>query len=358
VAHKGVARTMYKIAVFGFYEPDQARVVPDCEETYLSPVDTESFMRLVWEMEPAESRIGRGSAAPCFVKLTGVASQPVYVQSLSDRMAPGAALLRCDGYVVIIDAVKILAPRAIGTALRRIAAQHPDAHVFIAAGRQNEPDALSSVEIRQILGLHPDLPVYPYVPTEPKTVQRLIRRLARYIDDPQRCAPPIFAGEVLAAAPRPERVPGPHPAPEDTPAPALPQVHGITQVGIAVADLARSLDFYRGLLGFRVLGEFDWPPTGLTVTHLAAGRTLLELVSGGAVTGEPDPPGDPIRPGARHITLHVTGLDAIVEQLVCADVPLIYEPDRLMDGVRLAVVADPDGTPVVLVEGEIVYTRR
>lgn len=352
---------MFKIAVFGFYGPDQARIAAE-DDSHLSPVDTESFMRLVWAMEPVESRIGPGGSAPCFVKLTGLSSQPVYVQSLSNRMAPGAGLLRCDGYVAIIDAVKILAPRTIQTALQRLAALRPDAHLIIAAGRQNEPDALSSDEIRAVLGLHRDLPVYPYVLAEPKTVHRLIRRLARYIDDPGRIAPPIFTGE--EAAPAPAREPGaseqtlPPPAAE-MPAP-LPHVHGIAQVGIAVADLDRSLDFYRGLLGFRVLGQFDWPQAGLTITHLDSGRTLLELVSGAEPLESETPAQDPrpLRPGARHITLRVTDLDAIVDQLVCANVPLLHAPATLMDGVRLAAVADPDGTPVVLFEGNIAYRRR
>lgn len=348
---------MFKIAVFGFYWPDQARV-PAEDGPPLSPINTESFMQSVWEMEPPETRIGAGGSAPCFVKLTGVASDPVYVQSLSNRMAPGAGLLRCDGYVAIIDAVKILAPRTIQSALRRIADLHPEAHVIVAAGRQNEPDALSSDEIRQVLGLHPDLPVYPYVPSEPKTVQRLIRRLARYINDPQRIAPPIFAGMRVAAAPGRAPVKAPDLSTNGAPERPLPQVHGITQVGITVSDLTRSLDFYRGLLGFRVLGEFDWPQAGLTITHLDAGRTLLELVSrrDGMVAAPASE--HAAQPGARHITLRVTDLDAIVDQLVCADVPLLHEPETLMDGVRLAAVADPDGTPVLLFEGSIRYTRR
>jgi hypothetical protein len=62
----------------------------------------------------------------------------------------------------------------------------------------------------------------------------------------------------------------------------LPQVHGITQVGITVSDLTRSLDFYRGLLGFRVLGEFDRPQAGLSFTHLGrAGARCWSWSAGG-----------------------------------------------------------------------------
>src|SRR5690606_41539403 len=114
---------MYKIAVFGFYWPDQPGL-PAEDDAPLSPVDTETFMRLVWEMEPVESRIGPSGGAPCFVKLTQVASQPVYVQYLSDRMAPGAGLLRCHGSRAIIDAVKLPAPSTIKTSLPRMPTLH------------------------------------------------------------------------------------------------------------------------------------------------------------------------------------------------------------------------------------------
>jgi len=182
---------MLKIAVFGFYGPDQARTPPD-RPTHLSPVTTEEFMRIVWEMEPPESRIGDAADALGFVKLTTVTKRPVYVQALSDRMAHAAGQLDCDGYIAIIDAVKILAPKMIQAALRRLDELHPTADLIIAAGRQNEPDALSSEEIRAILGLNAALLVMPYVPGEPKTVHRLIRRMVRYIDNPDRVPPPVF----------------------------------------------------------------------------------------------------------------------------------------------------------------------
>ena len=184
---------MLKIGVFGFYHQDEAR-------QRLSPVNTREFMRAVWEIDPPERRIGATPPdVPGFVKLTTVTKQPVYVQALSDDMASAAGLLNCDGYVAIIDAVKILAPKAIHIALRRLYDVHPRADLIIAAGRQNEPDALSCDDIREILGLNPDLLVMPYVPSEPKTVHRLIRRLVRYVDNPDRVPPPFFAGETPPA---------------------------------------------------------------------------------------------------------------------------------------------------------------
>jgi catechol 2,3-dioxygenase-like lactoylglutathione lyase family enzyme len=274
-------------------------------------------------------------------------------------MAPGAGLLNCDGYIAIIDAVKILAPRTIQSALQRLAEQHPHAHLIIAAGRQGEPDALSSDEIRAVLGLHPDLPVYPYVPSEPKTVHRLIRRLARTISDSTCVPPPIFAGE----QPSPPQADSSAPAPDaagrrDTP--QVPRIHGLAHVAITVSDLSRALDFYRGLLGFRLLGHLDWPddPDGLTITLLDTGRGSLELFSYANVPVKPAPPADDLRVGLQHLALHVTDLDTIADHLMCAGVPFTIEPKNIPGGVRIAFFTDPDGTSIELIEGDLVFTRR
>lgn len=340
---------MLKIAVFGFYGSDYTR------HTHY-PVTTDEFMRTVWQLEPHEMRAGWTADDPCFVKLTRLASQPVYVQSLSDKMVPGAALLNCDGYVAIIDAVKILAPKTIENTLRRLSAVHPHAHLIVAAARQNEPDALSSDEIRMVLGLHSELPVYPYVLTEPKTVHRLIKRLARYIDDPNRAAPPIFAGEL----PRPaeEATAAEIPAAPVPDQPPVPRIHGLGHIAITVSDLGQSLDFYRGLLGFRLLGTIDFPddPRGTTITHLDTGHGILELFSYAEPVASPAMMETGCA-GLRHLALNVTALDVIAAQLVCAGVPFPKEPTE-RNGVRFAFVTDPDGILIELMEGQIVYTRR
>ena len=353
---------MLKIAVFGFYGPDQARVSRNEKDTHISPVNTDDFMRTVWQMEPPETRIGAGNDAPCFVKLTALTETPVYVQSLRDRMAPGAAMLNCQGYIAIIDAVKILAPKTIESALRRLAEHQPVAHLMIAAARQNEPEALSSDEIREVLGLHRDQPIYPYIPNEPKTVQRMVRRLVRYINDPERPVPPVFADQIIASSEpaEVEAIPVEEPAVEARP-PAVPRIYGLGGVAITVSDLGRALDFYRGLLGFRMVGQLDVAGSqrGLVITHLDTGSGILELFSfaSGDVVA-PEEPAEIPQTGLRHISVRVSDLDAVAEQLACAEVPFTLEPSRVAGGMRAAFVKDPDGTPIALLEGEITYTRR
>lgn len=350
---------MLKIAVFGFYGADETRVYLGDDKAHLSPVNTGDFMHIVWQMEPPETRIGTGSESPCFVKLTRLAETPIYVQSLHDRMAPGAALLNCQGYIAIIDAVKILAPKMIQNALRRLAEQQSGAHVMIAAGRQNEPEALSADEIRDALGLHRELPVYPYIPSEPKTVERMIRRLVRYVTEPHRAVPPVFADQTFKskAAARPAAHTAEQVQPEQA-AEGVPRIRGLGSVAVTVSDLARALDFYRGLLGFQVIGQIAvaGSPRGLVITHLEAGGILLELFSyADGTIAAADPLLEEARTGLRHLSVRVTGLDAIAEQLACAGVPFTLEAAEVAGGMRVAFVSDPDGTPIALVEGQPAY---
>lgn len=349
---------MLKITVFGFYGPDQERISRPGEEPHLSPVTTQGFMRHVWEMEPPESRIGTGPKDRGVIKLTRLTRQPVYVQAVYDGMAKGAGLINCDGYIAIIDAVKILAPKTIHTALRRLYEKHPTADLIIAAGRQNEPDALSSEEIRTLLGLNPDLLVMPYAPGDPETVRRLIQRMVRYLDNPDRVPPPVFAGELPAVI-----SPAAAPEPTHDPAPCAqkPCIHGLDHVAITVSSLERALAFYQEVLGFRVLGHLDFPgdPRGFTIATLDTGRGVIELFSFTAASVHPSGgEGDDQQVGIRHFALRVTGLDAIADRLRAAGVSFTIPPMNAHGGVRIAFFTDPDGTLIELIEGELTYSRR
>jgi len=64
------------------------------------------------------------------------------------------------------------------------------------------------------------------------------------------------------------------------------------------------------------------------------------------------------RPGPLYVALRVAGLDAIVARLAHAGVAVRSAPVSTGYGVRVAEVADPDGTPIRLIEGDFVYSRR
>ncbi|GIV81361.1 MAG: hypothetical protein KatS3mg051_0715 [Anaerolineae bacterium] len=79
------------------------------------------------------------------------------------------------------------------------------------------------------------------------------------------------------------------------------------------------------------------------------GRATLMLV---CEPGTPPLSGE--RDNAFYLALRVSGLDAIVTRLTHAGVTLHSVPVSTPYGVRLAVIADPDGTVLHLVEGDFI----
>jgi catechol 2,3-dioxygenase-like lactoylglutathione lyase family enzyme len=138
----------------------------------------------------------------------------------------------------------------------------------------------------------------------------------------------------------------------------------IHHVGITVADLDRSLAFYRDLLGLRVLDLSEGEQVGSIVGVPGAtariadldagGGQLLELLDyGRGVAG--GPPRGPDAAGTVHVSLQVPDLGAALGRLAGAGFPAMGEPTRLQGGgiwqdCRIAYLRDPDGVIVELIE--------
>jgi lactoylglutathione lyase len=107
-----------------------------------------------------------------------------------------------------------------------------------------------------------------------------------------------------------------------------------------VADVERSLRFWRDALGGVV--AFEWPgPDGRPVyVGLDVGRSHLGI--GGPTDG---PAGEP-----RRISLwvYVADCDAVVDRLRGAQAPIVEEPADQPWGERIARVRDPDGNLVII----------
>jgi catechol 2,3-dioxygenase-like lactoylglutathione lyase family enzyme len=130
---------------------------------------------------------------------------------------------------------------------------------------------------------------------------------------------------------------------------------GIQYVEIGCRDLARSVDFYRGLLGFRPVEQVSWPSTGNT-SWLSAGPVLLKLVApengdlGGWVN-------DDLQRGMRHVGMKVGDVDQQAERLRDAGVEFTVEPTDAVGDVRLAFFLDPDGTLLEFIDGHLSYHK-
>ena len=114
--------------------------------------------------------------------------------------------------------------------------------------------------------------------------------------------------------------------------------------------MAASLAFWAGGLGFAE--TFRFPPEGdaTFVTVERGGSTIaLALVVPGAAD---ERLGVPMLPSTGHpfqMCVYVDDVDATTAALAAAGVPVLHPPADQPWGERLAYVADPDGTPVMLV---------
>jgi catechol 2,3-dioxygenase-like lactoylglutathione lyase family enzyme len=108
-------------------------------------------------------------------------------------------------------------------------------------------------------------------------------------------------------------------------------------------DLEASLAFYEAALGLHRSREFGSAPNRGVVLFLGGG-TELELHEGGG----PDP--DAASPSGVRLWLQVPDVDLAVAELAAAGVSAEELPEQKSWGLIEAVVLDPDGLPLVLVE--------
>lgn len=118
-------------------------------------------------------------------------------------------------------------------------------------------------------------------------------------------------------------------------------------IGLIVADIDRSLAFYRDLLGLEKLEEV--PLWFGTMHRLHFGDSHVKLIDPKERPG-PGPIGLERALGFRYLTFQVNNLDDICAACERAGVPFEVPPRELKPGLRLAMVRDPDGNVVEFVQ--------
>ncbi|MFB7663095.1 VOC family protein [Kitasatospora sp. NPDC056138] len=126
-------------------------------------------------------------------------------------------------------------------------------------------------------------------------------------------------------------------------------------VGVSVASLDRSLDWYEKVLGFQRGYSFEEPGAGLRGAFAVGpdGLSIELLERTGSTPGARGL--DPFRAagvhGYHHVCLAVEDLDATYGQVVAAGATEVWEPHRSPDpNIRVAYVADLDGNFIELLE--------
>jgi methylmalonyl-CoA/ethylmalonyl-CoA epimerase len=124
----------------------------------------------------------------------------------------------------------------------------------------------------------------------------------------------------------------------------------IDHVGIAVADLGASLEFFRDAIGLELEPAEDVPSQRVRAHFLPAGQASVELV-------EPTSGDSPIAkyiakrgPGLHHLCLRVDDIEAALAELKGKGVRLIDETPRPGAHHSLVAFIHPSSTHGVLVE--------
>jgi len=121
-------------------------------------------------------------------------------------------------------------------------------------------------------------------------------------------------------------------------------------VGIVTADAAALVGFYRDVLGLPLQAEITAPALG-TITRLAWGQSVVKIVQ---PTIPPAPPPRPDRfaatAGVHYLTLVVADLQDSLARCRAAGALVLVEVTAVRPGVTAAIVTDPDGNPVELMQ--------
>ena len=140
-------------------------------------------------------------------------------------------------------------------------------------------------------------------------------------------------------------------------------IRGIHHTAISTADLPRSIAFYRDVLGFEEVLDFEWPEgtANMNATHALAetagrvvlmrlGRSMIELFDFQTPTPRPVDPDRPLCDhGITHLCLDVVDIDQEYERLRAAGMRFHCAPVQNGDA-RMTYGRDPDGNVIELLE--------
>jgi len=125
----------------------------------------------------------------------------------------------------------------------------------------------------------------------------------------------------------------------------------VLQVGIVPRDVERSLRFYRDTLGLTYKGRRQALEGRFLHLFDCDGGTLklLEPAEEGSGPKDVSPPGFYHEAsGFRWVTMDVDDLDEMVSR--CAGAPVQLPACEFLPGIRVAIIEDPDGNAIELVE--------
>lgn len=121
-------------------------------------------------------------------------------------------------------------------------------------------------------------------------------------------------------------------------------------LGIVTNNGEAMMTFYRDTLGFDHEGDIPFPLGG-TMHRLWCGRSLIKIVvPEPPVTKKPEPGPITSAGGYRYWTISVSNLEELVAACQATGCNVPVEPREIRPGVTIAMVEDPDGNWVELLQ--------
>ena len=121
-------------------------------------------------------------------------------------------------------------------------------------------------------------------------------------------------------------------------------------LGLVTTNLDAMKAFYHGTLGLPLEAELELPG-GAHMTRLLAGESVVKLVVQPKTPGGANPPGGlAAATGIRYFTITISGLDAAVDACKADGYAVPVGPVAVRPGINIAMIEDPDGNWVELLE--------
>lgn len=121
-------------------------------------------------------------------------------------------------------------------------------------------------------------------------------------------------------------------------------------LGIITRDAEPMLAFYQNVLGLPLEGVIPMPSGG-TMHRLKVGESVVKIVQlDRSPAADAVPGGIPAATGMRYWTIYVSDLEGCVKTCADAGHKVVVPPKVIRPGVTIAIVADPDGNWVELLQ--------
>jgi catechol 2,3-dioxygenase-like lactoylglutathione lyase family enzyme len=139
-------------------------------------------------------------------------------------------------------------------------------------------------------------------------------------------------------------------------------VRGAIDVGIVVRDGAEALRFYQDTLGLEHLREIPTPARvgPGTIHFLGCGASQVKILALETPPAESNPPGGTAGgTGFRYLTIQIDDLGRAIDEVERAGFAVSVPINNPTPGLRMAMVEDPDGNWVELLEidEELLHAR-